>query len=291
MRPIFYFAMNRSILDLENAVGLACELQGAVALLGGRHVPLTVTTRFEVSILRSRALTLSSSAIFALILAVRAPSSSTSLACGPATFARSAADSPRSFDRLTLAGPVRGTPPAEIEAGCHGYDDEQDDELEKGSEHSYLRFTLGSPADLVPEVRVLRPGDNSVRFRIRLRHCSPVGKIGGVRELQDCSVVDCRRCSPRGHRLPGGARLPSAHAHDLQSPDGRFYAFVRQHLNPDPPDDHLYVGPFGGPAHHVLALAPDADWCRTIIWTPDSQTVGFLVSEQRLALVNARTMS
>ena len=83
--------------------------------------------------------------------------------------------------------------------------------------------------------------------------------------------------------------LPRTHT-TSRSPDGRFYAFVRQHLNPDPPDDHLYVGLLGGPAKQVLALAPDADWCRTIIWTPDSQTVGFLVSEQRLALFNARTM-
>jgi hypothetical protein len=83
--------------------------------------------------------------------------------------------------------------------------------------------------------------------------------------------------------------LPRTHTTST-SPDGRSYAFVRQHLNPDPPDDHLYIGRVGGPATHVLALAPDADWCRTIIWTPDSQTVGFLVSDQRLALFNVRTM-
>ena len=83
--------------------------------------------------------------------------------------------------------------------------------------------------------------------------------------------------------------LPRTHTTSA-SPNGRSYAFVRQHLNPDPPDDHLYIGHVSGLATHVLALAPDADWCRTIVWTPDSQTVGFLVSDQRLALFDVRTM-
>ena len=83
--------------------------------------------------------------------------------------------------------------------------------------------------------------------------------------------------------------LPRTHTTSA-SPDGRSWAFVRQHLNPDPPDDHLYIGHVSGSATHVLALAPDADWCRTIVWTPDSKTVGFLVSDQRLALFDVRTL-
>src|SRR5262245_38041060 len=86
----------------------------------------------------------------------------------------------------------------------------------------------------------------------------------------------------------GGCQL----AHDLlprthttsRSPDGRYVAFVHQGLNPDPPDDHLYLGPVGQPARYLRALAPDADWSRAIVWSPDSRKVGFVINEQRLAL-------
>jgi hypothetical protein len=84
--------------------------------------------------------------------------------------------------------------------------------------------------------------------------------------------------------------LPRTHTTST-SPDGRSYAFVRQHLNPDPPDDHLYLGAAGSRARHLMALAPDADWCRAILWTPDSRTVGFLINEQRLALFDVSTMT
>jgi hypothetical protein len=33
-----------------------------------------------------------------------------------------------------------------------------------------------------------------------------------------------------------------------------------------------------------MALAPDADWCRSIFWSPGSRIVGFLINEQRLAV-------
>jgi hypothetical protein len=39
---------------------------------------------------------------------------------------------------------------------------------------------------------------------------------------------------------------------------------VRQHLNPDPPDDHLYIARPGEPAPEMMALAPDQDWCLAI---------------------------
>jgi len=84
--------------------------------------------------------------------------------------------------------------------------------------------------------------------------------------------------------------LPRTHT-ESTSPDGRHYAFVRQHLNSDPPDDHLYLGVSGRHARRVKSLAPDADWCRTILWTPDSRTVGFLINEQRLAVFDVRTKS
>jgi hypothetical protein len=95
--------------------------------------------------------------------------------------------------------------------------------------------------------------------------------------------------------VTSGCRL----AHDLlprthttsTSPDGRYYAFVRQHLNVDPPDDHIYLGTAGRSARRIMSLAPDADWCRAILWTPDSRTVAFLINEQRLALFDTRTLS
>jgi len=91
----------------------------------------------------------------------------------------------------------------------------------------------------------------------------------------------------------GGCQL----AHDLlprthtssRSPDGRYMAFVHQGLNPDPPDDHLYLGPVGQPARYLRALAPDADWSSAIVWSPDSRTVGFVINEQRLALFDTAT--
>jgi hypothetical protein len=82
--------------------------------------------------------------------------------------------------------------------------------------------------------------------------------------------------------------LPRTHTVST-SPDGRTRAFIRQHLNSDPPDDHLYIVPPGGRQRHVMALAPDMDWSRTIVWSPDSRKVGFVINDQRLALFDAAT--
>jgi hypothetical protein len=82
--------------------------------------------------------------------------------------------------------------------------------------------------------------------------------------------------------------LPRTHTTAV-SPDGRYTAFVHQELNPDPPDDHLYLGPSGGAARRLMDLAPDSDWCRTIVWSSDSRLVGFLVRDQRLAVFEAAT--
>jgi hypothetical protein len=84
--------------------------------------------------------------------------------------------------------------------------------------------------------------------------------------------------------------LPRTHT-SSRSPDGRYVAFVHQGLNPDPPDDHLYLGPVGQPARYLRALAPDADWSRAIVWSSDSRTVGFVINEQRLALFDTATAS
>jgi len=82
--------------------------------------------------------------------------------------------------------------------------------------------------------------------------------------------------------------LPRTHTTAL-SPDGRYTAFVRQGLNPDPPDDHLYLGPTGGSYRRLMDLAPDSDWCRTIAWSADGRRVGFLIRDQRLAIFDAAT--
>jgi hypothetical protein len=87
-----------------------------------------------------------------------------------------------------------------------------------------------------------------------------------------------------GCRLTG--LLPRTHTW-AESPDGRLTAFVRQHFDIDPPNDHLYVGAVGESPAHVMALAPDMDWCRTILWTADSRRVAFLIRDQHLAIFDA----
>ena len=82
--------------------------------------------------------------------------------------------------------------------------------------------------------------------------------------------------------------FPRTHTTSL-SPDGRYTAFVRQAANLDPPDDHLYLGPSGGSARRLMDLAPDSDWCRTVVWTSDSRRVGFLIRDQRLAVFDSAT--
>ena len=82
--------------------------------------------------------------------------------------------------------------------------------------------------------------------------------------------------------------LPRTHTTAV-APDGQAHAFVRQHLNPDPPDDHLYIARPGEHAQEVMALAPDQDWCRAIVWSPDSRKVGFLINDRQLALYDARS--
>lgn len=82
--------------------------------------------------------------------------------------------------------------------------------------------------------------------------------------------------------------LPRTHTAST-SPDGRYTAFVRQGLSIDPPDDHLYLGATGTAPRLLMSLAPDADWCRTIVWTADSRRVGFLVRDQQLAVFDTAT--
>jgi hypothetical protein len=82
--------------------------------------------------------------------------------------------------------------------------------------------------------------------------------------------------------------LPRTHT-QATSPDGRYVAFVRQGFSIDPPDDHLYLAAAGAAPRRLMSLAPDADWCQTIIWTSDSRHVAFLVRDQQLAVFDAAT--
>ena len=73
------------------------------------------------------------------------------------------------------------------------------------------------------------------------------------------------------------------------SPDGRLIASVRNHPNPDPPSQSIWLGPVKGPATRLTTLGPDSDWCDVIVWSGDSSTVSYLVQGARLITVDARS--
>lgn len=77
--------------------------------------------------------------------------------------------------------------------------------------------------------------------------------------------------------------LPTTHTIST-STDGRWTAWVRQGFSIDPPDDHLFLKGPDGRVTKLMDLAPDADWCRTIIWTADSARVGFVITDNRLSV-------
>ena len=71
------------------------------------------------------------------------------------------------------------------------------------------------------------------------------------------------------------------------SPDGRHVAFVRNHVNFDPPSQTIWLRSGGGAARQLQQLGPDSDWCNTIIWSADSSTAAFLVQDARLITIDA----
>ena len=121
--------------------------------------------------------------------------------------------------------------------------------------------------------------------RIAVRASGPDGRApwlarsrrGGHDERVRCQVEGARRCGHRSGRIGRRRRLsvgqrPGSSTHTTSvSPNGRYKAFVHQEASVDHPDDHLYLGPSGGRARRLMDLAPDSDWCRTIIWTSDSR--------------------
>jgi hypothetical protein len=82
--------------------------------------------------------------------------------------------------------------------------------------------------------------------------------------------------------------LPDTHTTSI-SPNGNHTAFVRQYFNIDPSDDHLFLSTRGGPARRLMDLPADADWCKTIVWTPDSRKIGFVINDEKLAIFDAET--
>ena len=86
----------------------------------------------------------------------------------------------------------------------------------------------------------------------------------------------------------GCGLLPVTHTL-ARSPDGRHTASVYRAFSIDPPDDHLYFSSDSRREAELMALAPDMDWCQTIVWAANSRHVGFLINEQRLAVFDAAT--
>jgi hypothetical protein len=81
----------------------------------------------------------------------------------------------------------------------------------------------------------------------------------------------------------GQPRVPVSAA----SPDGQLLAYVRNHVALDPPDQSIWLRDASGREHELQRLGPDADWCDTIVWSADGGTVGFLVQDARLVVVDA----
>lgn len=71
------------------------------------------------------------------------------------------------------------------------------------------------------------------------------------------------------------------------SPDAKYVAFVRNHPNPDPPSQTIWLQARGEWATQIQELGPDSDWCNRIVWSVDSSTVAFLVQDARLITVDA----
>ena len=106
-------------------------------------------------------------------------------------------------------------------------------------------------------------------------------RICGVRSqvLAILSVaVACRSACTRTHVLS-------------TSPDGRHTATVTRTAGPlDGGGDSLVLADAEGTQSHVMdAVFEFGEWCNTVIWAPDSRSVGFLISDDRLAVYDATT--
>jgi hypothetical protein len=73
------------------------------------------------------------------------------------------------------------------------------------------------------------------------------------------------------------------------SPDGLWVAFARNHPNPDPPSQTIWLGPARGSAVRLRALGGDVEWISAIVWSADSWRVGFLTMDAVLDVYDAST--
>ncbi len=63
------------------------------------------------------------------------------------------------------------------------------------------------------------------------------------------------------------------------SPDGQYLAFVRNHPNPDPPSQSLWLKPTYGAPKLLVELPPDQLWSDEVVWSADSQRVAFVIAD------------
>ena len=75
------------------------------------------------------------------------------------------------------------------------------------------------------------------------------------------------------------------------SPDDNHVALIRNHADIDPPSQSIWVGRRAGTTRLIKRLGPDSDWCNTIVWSPDSSTVAFLIQDAHLVTVDAATQN
>ncbi len=67
-----------------------------------------------------------------------------------------------------------------------------------------------------------------------------------------------------------------------RSPDRSATASVRSHPCIDPPCQSLWLGAGFDPPTRLVTLGQDQAWCKTIVWSPDSSRVGFLVQDAQI---------
>lgn len=74
------------------------------------------------------------------------------------------------------------------------------------------------------------------------------------------------------------------------SPNGQRVAEVRPRFAIDPPAHSLWVRAEGkARPTRLVDLGADVDWCNTIVWSPDSERVAFLVRGLRLEIYSFET--
>ena len=74
------------------------------------------------------------------------------------------------------------------------------------------------------------------------------------------------------------------------APDGRTIAEVRSRFTLDPPAQSLWIKNPEEPPRKLANLQGDYEWCKKIVWSPDSSKVAFLITGLRLDVYNIRNL-